>query len=70
MNKQEAGRLGAISTKRNFGLTTCPTCGAIKQSGFYAQNGTIGGEKTFKLYGREWMSRIGKLGGRPKDETT
>jgi hypothetical protein len=64
MNRQEAGLKGAIETKRNFGIEMCPACGAIKTSDFYVQNGTMGGEKTFKLYGKEWMSKIGKLGGR------
>jgi hypothetical protein len=68
MNKSEAGKLGAIETKRNFGIEKCPTCGAVKTSGFYAQNGAKGGQVTFLLHGREHMSRIGKLGGRPRSK--
>ena len=67
MTKQEAGYLGAIETKRNFGLETCSTCGRVKTSGFYAQNGAKGGQATVLLHGRDHMSQIGKLGGRPKN---
>jgi general stress protein YciG len=67
MDKAEAGRLGGIETKRNFGLDKCPTCGAIKISGFYADNGAKGGKTTVLLHGREHMSKIGKMGGRPRN---
>jgi hypothetical protein len=67
MNKSEAGKLGAIETKRNFGIEMCPACGAIKQSGFYAQNGAKGGQTTVLLHGRSHMAKIGAMGGRPKN---
>jgi hypothetical protein len=66
VNKSDAGKLGAIETKRNFGVEKCPTCGAVKTSGFYAQNGAKGGQTTVLLHGRDHMVKIGKLGGRGK----
>jgi hypothetical protein len=65
-SKSEAGKLGAIATKRNFGIEICPTCGRVKTSGFYAQNGAKGGAVTVALHGRDHMSRIGRRGGRPR----
>ena len=64
--KSEAGKLGALMTKRKYGIERCPTCGAVRTSGFYAQNGAKGGQATVLLHGRDHMVKIGKLGGRGK----
>lgn len=69
MTYSEAGRLGGIETSVRYGPQRCPTCRHLSEkSEFHINNGKkgggIGGRKIFKLRGREWMSQIGKLGGR------
>lgn len=69
MDHAEAGRLGGIETSVHYGPRRCPTCGHLSdKSEFHIENGrkggNVGGRKIVKLRGREWMSRIGKLGGR------
>jgi len=66
MTKSQAGLKGALATRRKFGIGRCPTCGRLKLTGFYRENGKKGGETTKKLYGNEFYSQIGRLGGRGK----
>jgi hypothetical protein len=75
MSHSEAGRLGGISTSIKYGVESlrCPTCGHLmEKSEFHAKagsiGGSIGGRKVLKLYGREHFSKLGKMGGRPRNE--
>lgn len=70
--RSEAGRQGGVKTACEYGINRylCPEFGGIcprkidEKSEFYAKNGKLGGTIVVKKYGREHMSRIGKLGGR------
>lgn len=70
MTPREAGRLGGLATSRKHGLAPCPHCGRMMSSGFYEENGAlggaIGGQVVMQRYGRAHMAEIGRKGGRPR----
>jgi len=63
MKPQESGRKGRITT-RDSHIALCPTCGQPIKSQFFSENGKRGGEATLEKYGREFYSKIGRMGGR------
>jgi len=63
MTPEESGRKGGITTRDNH-ISLCPLCGSPIKSQFYKENGSRGGEATFRKHGRAFYSKIGHLGGR------
>ena len=59
------GQAGGLKTRDNH-AEVCPVCGSLVFSSYYRQLGRSGGVSLFRQRGREHMSEIGRMGGRPR----
>jgi general stress protein YciG len=57
---------GGQATKRRYGIAFCLMCHRPLDTPYFAELGSKGGQTVFQQRGREWMSQIGRLGGRHK----